>query len=265
MIDITDYPIVLFLLSCALLYSSAYVGQAFFRRGRDLDDNIRENFTVIQGATLTLPGLIIGFSFSMAISRYDLRKNYEEAEANAIGTEYLRVDYLPAASSVTTKALLIHYLDQRILFYTTRNENHLAEINDRTNQLENALWAELLGPVSQRPDPVMALVVSGMNDVLNSAGYTQAAWWNRMPHAAWLLMLIIAICSCTLVGYGSKQGKKGKVMTLILPLVISFSFMLIADIDSPRGGIIRVKPQNLHSLEDSLAPLPSEPSHPQSR
>ncbi|HED4493417.1 TPA: hypothetical protein R4368_002877, partial [Yersinia enterocolitica] len=182
-----------------------------------------------------------------------------------IGTEYLRVDYLPAASSVTTKALLIHYLDQRILFYTTRNENHLAEINDRTNQLENALWAELLGPVSQRPDPVMALVVSGMNDVLNSAGYTQAAWWNRMPHAAWLLMLIIAICSCTLVGYGSKQGKKGKVMTLILPLVISFSFMLIADIDSPRGGIIRVKPQNLHSLEDSLAPLPSEPSHPPSR
>ncbi|HED4492472.1 TPA: hypothetical protein R4368_001901, partial [Yersinia enterocolitica] len=83
MIDITDYPIVLFLLSCALLYSSAYVGQAFFRRGRDLDDNIRENFTVIQGATLTLLGLIIGFSFSMAISRYDLRKNYEEAEANA--------------------------------------------------------------------------------------------------------------------------------------------------------------------------------------
>ncbi|KGA65652.1 putative exported domain protein [Yersinia enterocolitica] len=78
-------------------------------------------------------------------------------------------------------------------------------------------------------------------------------------------MLIIAICSCTLVGYGSKQGKKGKVMTLILPLVISFSFMLIADIDSPRGGIIRVKPQNLHSLEGSLVPLPSEPSHPQSR
>ncbi|MGE4798852.1 hypothetical protein AB8989_00370 [Yersinia hibernica] len=255
--NITDYPIVLSLLSFALLSGAAYVGQAFFRRGRDLDDNIRENFTVIQGATLTLLGLIIGFSFSMAISRYDLRKNYEEAEANAIGTEYLRVDYLPERARTVTKALLVQYFDQRILFYTTRNEAHLAQINNKTNQLENALWGELLAPVSQHPDPVMALVVSGMNDVLNSAGYTQAAWWNRIPNAAWLLMLIIAVCSCTLVGYGSKQGKSGKIMTLILPLVISFSFMLISDIDSPRGGIIRVKPQNLHSLADTLPPLPT--------
>ncbi|CNE26043.1 Uncharacterised protein [Yersinia rohdei] len=255
MSNITDYPIILFLLSLALLYSSAYIGQAFFRRGRELDDNIRENFTVIQGATLTLLGLIIGFSFSMAISRYDLRKNYEEAEANAIGTEYLRVDYLPAASSVATKALLMRYLNQRVLFYTTRDDTHLAEINDKTNQLETALWVTLLEPVNQHPDPVRALVVAGMNDVLNSASYTQSAWWNRIPHAAWLLMLIIAVCSCALVGYGSKQGKNGKIMTLILPLIISFSLTLIADIDSPRGGIIRVIPQNLHSLEDSLPPL----------
>lgn len=258
MSNITDYPIVLFLLSLALLYSSAYVGQAFFRRGRDLDDNIRENFAVIQGATLTLLGLIIGFSFSMAINRYDLRKNYEEAEANAIGTEYLRTDYLPVAFSTATKALLIQYLNQRVLFYTTRDEGHLIEINNRTNQLENALWLALQEPVNQHPDPIRALVVAGMNDVLNSASYTQAAWWNRIPHAAWLLMLIIAVCSCTLVGYGSKQGKNGKIITLILPLVISFSFMLIADIDSPRGGIIRVVPQNLHSLEDSLLPAPTQ-------
>lgn len=258
MSNITDYPIVLFLLSLALLYSSAYVGQAFFRRGRDLDDNIRENFTVIQGATLTLLGLIIGFSFSMAINRYDLRKNYEEAEANAIGTEYLRTDYLPTASSTATKALLIQYLNQRVLFYTTRDESHLIKINNWTNQLENALWLALQESVNQHPDPIRALVVAGMNDVLNSASYTQAAWWNRIPHAAWLLMLIIAVCSCTLVGYGSKQGRNGKIMTLILPLVISFSFMLIADIDSPRGGIIRVVPQNLHSLEDSLLPAPTQ-------
>ncbi|HEO0718067.1 TPA: hypothetical protein U5E38_002649 [Yersinia enterocolitica] len=263
--NITDYPIILFLLSFAVLSGSAHVGQAFFRRGRDLEDNVRENFNVIQGATLTLLGLIIGFSFSMAINRYDLRKNYEEAEANAIGTEYLRADFLPTSSANATKALLANYLDQRILFYTTRDAIQLAAVNNQTNQIENALWAELLLPVNQRPDPIRALVVAGMNDVLNSAGYTQAVWWNRIPLAAWALMSIIAVCSCMLVGYGSKQGKNGRVMNLILPLVISFSFMLIADIDSPRGGIIRVKPQNLHSLEDSLAQPPSGPSHPQSR
>lgn len=252
--NITDHPIILFLLSFVLLWSSNYIGQTFIRRGRDLDDDARESFTVIQGATLTLLCLIIGFSFSMAINRYDLRKTYEEAEANSISTQYLRTDYLPAAPNLTSKALLARYLDQRILFYITRDSKHLAEVNYQTNQLESILWAELLVPVSQHCDSISALVVSGLNDVLNSAGYTQAAWWNRTPQAAWLLMLIIAVCSCTLVGYGSKQNENGKIMTLILPLVISFSFMLIADIDSPRGGIIQVKPLNLYKLERKLLP-----------
>ena len=73
-------------------------------------------------ATLTLLGLIIGFSFSMAISRYDQRKNYEEAEANAIGTEYVRADLLPAADAERMHGLLRNYLDQRVLFYQTRDE-----------------------------------------------------------------------------------------------------------------------------------------------
>ena len=64
---------------------------------------MREDFGFILAATLTLLGLIIGFSFSMATSRYDQRKNYEEAEANAIGTEYVRADLLPAADAATVR------------------------------------------------------------------------------------------------------------------------------------------------------------------
>ena len=66
----------------------------------------REDFGVVQAATLTLLGLIIGFSFSMAIGRYDQRKNYEEAEANAIGTEYVRAGLLPAADATKVRAQL---------------------------------------------------------------------------------------------------------------------------------------------------------------
>jgi hypothetical protein len=64
----------------------------------------------------------------MAISRYDQRKNYEEAEANAIGTEYLRADLLPTADRSNVRALLRNYLDQRILFYETRDGNALLQI-----------------------------------------------------------------------------------------------------------------------------------------
>ena len=90
-----------------------------------------------------------------------------------------------------------------------------------------------------------------MNDVLNSQGYTQAAWWNRIPVAAWGLMLAIAICCNILVGYGARTAKS-KGLLLILPVIIAISFLLIADIDSPRGGLIRVSPQNLVSLAQSL-------------
>jgi hypothetical protein len=98
----------------------------------------------------------------------------------------------------------------------------------------------------------MALVVSGMNDVLNSQGYTQAAWWNRIPIAAWGLMLLIAVCSNLLVGYGARNSRMERFLLLVLPLVVSISFFLIADIDSPRGGVIRTNPQNLLSLSESL-------------
>lgn len=90
-----------------------------------------------------------------------------------------------------------------------------------------------------------------MNDVLNSQGYTQAAWWNRIPHAAWGLMALIAICCNVLVGYGARNTKGGSLL-LILPLVVSIAFLLIADINSPRGGLIHVYPQNLLSLSGSL-------------
>ena len=111
-----DYPLIVFLLSFCAMCLSVVVG-ALVRRGRDQEKSTHENYAVILAASLTLLGLIIGFSFSMATNRYDQRKNYEEAEANAIGTEYIRADLLPATKAERVRLLLRKYTDQRILFY----------------------------------------------------------------------------------------------------------------------------------------------------
>ena len=92
-----DYPLLIFVSAFFLLWLAAWVGGRISQRRRDLTEDLRTDFGVVLAATLTLLGLIIGFSFSMATGRYDLRKTYEEAEANAIGTEYVRVDLLPTA------------------------------------------------------------------------------------------------------------------------------------------------------------------------
>jgi hypothetical protein len=250
--NLTDYPLLVFTLTLFGLWLSARIGSFFLKRQRKLEEDVREDFGVILTATLTLLGLIIGFSFSMAISRYDQRKNYEEAEANAIGTEYLRADLLPEADAARVRAPLSKYLDRRILFYRTRDEQQLRQINANTAQLQSELWATVKTPSAAQPTCVVALAISGMNDVLNSQGYTQASWWNRIPLPAWGLMVVIAICCNFLVGYGARHPEAEGVLMLILPIVVSISFFLIADIDSPRGGVIRVQPRNLVSLAQSL-------------
>jgi len=250
--NLTDNELILFALALFLLWLSAWIGCSFLKRRLSLKEGVREDFSVILAATLTLLVLIIGFSFSMAISRYEQRKDYEEAEANAIGTEYLRADLLPAADAARVRALLRNYLDDRILFYRTRNEQQLRQINANTAQLQSELWAAVKTPAAAQPTCVVALAISGMNDVLNSQGYTQASWWDRIPLAAWGLLAVIAICCNLLVGYGARHPEAEGILMLILPTVVSVSFLLIADIDSPRGGVVLVQPRNLLSLAQSL-------------
>jgi hypothetical protein len=251
--NMMNFPLLVMALSFVTLWLSAQAGAYFRRRRRDLEEADREDLDVIRAASLTLLGLIIGFSFAMAVSRYDQRKNYEEAEANAIGTEYARAGLLPAADATRVRELLRKYLDQRILFYTApHNARYIDQINAFTAQLQTDLWSATQAPAAAHPTPIVALALSGMNDVLNSEGYTQAAWWNRIPTAAWALMAVIAICCNLLVGYLTRRIKPKIRQLLILPLIVSISFFLIADMDSPRGGVIRVHPQNLVSLSQSL-------------
>jgi hypothetical protein len=252
MSNVTANPLLVFVFSCFILWLSAQAGMFVLQRHRKLAEQMHEDFGVILAATLTLLGLIIGFSFSMAVNRYDQRKDFEEAEANAIGTEYVRADLLPAADATKLRALLKKYLDQRVLFYITHDEEQIRQINARTAQLQAELWSTVVAPAAAQPTPLVALAVSGMNDVLNSQGYTQAAWWNRIPIAAWGLMVAIAVCCNGLVGFGARHMKAKGIMLLILPLILSIAFLLIADIDSPRGGLIHVNPKNLVSLAESL-------------
>src|SRR5512139_1182402 len=115
-----NYPLVLSVVSFALMLLSTLAGHALHEKKKLLTGEQRSDSGLLLGAVLTLMSLIIGFSFSMAIDRYDLRKRCEQAEAIAIGTEYSRADLLTPADAAKVQTLLKRYLDQRILFYTTR-------------------------------------------------------------------------------------------------------------------------------------------------
>jgi len=257
---LVDHPIIFGVTSFAVLWLATRLGAYVLHPRRPLNEAGHADFGVIQGATLTLLGLIIGFSFSMALTRYDQRKAYEEEEANAIGTAYVRASLLPDADAAKLRSLLRAYLDQRIAFYTAREAEDLRASDVRVAQLQGEMWAVVSAAARAQPTPPSALAVASINDVLNTQGYTQAAWWNRIPLQAWILMVAIALCSCVLVGYGTHDARADSVLMPMLPLVIAIAFMLIADIESPRSGTIGVTAQNLGALVQSLgAPAPGTP------
>lgn len=245
-------PLLILVGSFFVFWLVALFGRSYGKRKVTPEDGGHQDFLFVLGGTLTLLGLIIGFAFSMAVGRYDQRKDYEEQEANAIGTEYVRADLLPTADAAKVRTLLNRYLDQRILQYRTRNMQKLRQFDVQITHLQTEMWSAVASPGTGQLSPVTALAVSGMNDVLNSQGYTQAAWWNRIPMGAWALMWLISIFCNLLVGFGA-VGKKASIL-LILPIALSVSLFLVADIDSPRSGLIRVHPQNLESLAESLHP-----------
>jgi hypothetical protein len=250
--SVLDHPLLLFAISFLVLWLSTWFGASALRRWIKMDPGIRKDFGTILATTLTLNGLIIGFTFSMAIGRYEQRKTYEEAEANAIGTEFLRADLMSAADAAQVRGLLKAYVDLRLAFFKAGGDVEIRQIRSRTSELQGQLWTAVLGTAAAQPTAIGGLTIAGMNDVLNSQGYTQASWWNRIPTAAWILMAAIAVISHVLIGYGAQRTKSENILMLVLPLVVSVAFLLIADIDSPRSGIIRVMPRDLTALAESL-------------
>lgn len=252
MFEIVNRPGLLLLVVGFVLWLVSRLG-AMARHRFPLDKELRGDFTLLLSSALTLLALIIGFSFSFVSNRYDQRKTFEEAEANAIGTEYARAALLPKQDAEKVKQLLKSYVALRIDFYTNLDAEELHRLNAKTSKLQEDMWKAILGPAEASPTPVMALVVAGMNDVLNSQGYAQAAWWNRMPGSSWGFLMAVALCCNFLIGYGMQSTKSEKRLLFIFPVLITLAMAFIADIDAPRRGVIRVQPQNMVALQESMS------------
>jgi hypothetical protein len=247
-----DHPSLLFVFSFGFLWAATRLGTWLQVWQGQLDDRRKSDFDILLGATLTLLSLIVGFSFSMASSRYDQRKNLEEGEANAIGTVYARADLLPSADAVKIKQLLRAYTDLRIRFYTTVDSQQVRDLNRATGQTQQELWNTVVAAAHASPTVITGLATSAMNDALNAQGYAQAAAWNRIPMGAWVLMYVLGAVVAAMIGRRFQLQAREYLLMLIMPGVVATAFFLIADIDCPARGAIRVLPVNLISLAAAL-------------
>lgn len=246
------FPFFVFVFSLAILWLSVQIAIWLRKRRGNLEEAAREDLGRVLTATLTLLGLIVGFSFSMAVTEYHQRISAEEAEASAISTGYVRAGLLPATDAARLRELLAEYLHQRILFYTTVNRKRLEQVNTSSARLHAELWSTVESAATSNPTPVIAMAVSGVNDVLNTQASTHAAWSNRIPTAAWALLEVVAVFGNLLFGYISRSNQIMAKRFVALPFIVAVSFFFIADMDYPRDGVIEVVPRNLVNLSVSM-------------
>ncbi len=245
-----DRPLLFFVVTLVLFVGCTTAGVLARRHGHKLTSAERAEFDLVRNAMFTLLGLLIGFAIAMAVSRYDLRKGLEESEANAVGTAYARLDFIPAETAAPARALLRTYVDERIASYGDLDTATGARNAGDTATTLSALWAAIVPETIAHQTPVMSLLAASMNDVINAHGYTVAAWRNRMPIEVWTLLFLVAGGCNFLIGFGAERLSLAT--HAILPFTASLALLLIADVEGPYNGFVRVHPVNLIDAAEAI-------------
>ena len=239
-----------------LLFLCAEVG---FRGGLRLyiakDDQRITQIGGIQGAVLGMFGLLLGFTFSMAVGRYENRRDLVLQEANSIGTTYLRAAFLPQTHKTAVEAKLLRYVDVRLDFYNVgTDQTKIAAVENETAALQRELWAHTVAVAKEAPTPITATFINSLNETIDLDATRLNALRSRVPAAVWLLVLIIAGASCYASGYGAgASGARATLSSVLLPLLIAVLITLVSDFDRPRQGLIGISQQPLIDLKASIS------------
>lgn len=209
--------------------------------------------SAIVASTLGLLAFLLAFTFNMAASRFDDRREAVLNEANAIGTAYLRADFLEEPLKSRVKKLFRDYLDTRTLVATT--EKSSAELIKKSESIQNELWTLAVIAGKNHDSPISGLFVSALNQVIDMHSVrVSARFYARVPAVIWVCLLTVAVLSMLGVGYYcGLAGSRSWSETIILVTAFSIVIVLVADLDRPSQGLLRTPQQPLQDLRHSTA------------
>lgn len=230
-----------------------------FRLGRrkrpTVDEDARSQIITIQGAMLGLLALLLGFTFSMAMSRFELRKQQVLEESNAIGTTYLRAQLMPEPPRKEVSNLLRQYVDVRLQFYQAGMDvQKLRGAKEQTERLQLQLWSWASAWADKDPRAVTAgLFLQSLNETIDLHSKGLTALENHVPEIILVLLYFVALVAIGLIGYGcGLAGRRNFMVTMVASLLIAAVILVIIDLDRPRRGLIKVGLGRMVELRDSL-------------
>ncbi|PVA10085.1 hypothetical protein DC366_10555 [Pelagivirga sediminicola] len=252
--DIPSAVIALGLLAAMLLamFGAYLIGT---RNQRNRTEEGRSQTTAVQGSMLGLLALLLGFTFSLGLSRHDSRSTAVVSEANAIGTAWLRADYLPDDLRAAAKDDLRRYTRLRLEAAEVSADQH----QRRKRLIANAegafgeLWEQAAAHAADKGGPAAVSYAASLNDMIDALGARDAAIERHVPEIVLFMLFGTFILSGAMLGFSSglAAARPATPVYLMLGLIVLLVFMII-DLDRPRRGLIEVDQRPLAALLDSM-------------
>jgi len=243
---------IIFLLSLGLIFGAIELGR---RLGASERVSKSETVTMLVGALLGLLALIMGFTFSVALSRFDARLDAVLEEANAIGTTALRARLLPEPEASASLKLLRDYVQVRLeVTQKAASPAEVATAVERSNQIQEALWLEAKAAATKDSAMVpTGLYLQTLNETIDAQEKRLTAFRNRVPEVVFAALYGIAILAACFTGYsGWSEGQRSRVSAYLVYFAVASVILLIQDLDRPGPGLINVSQQPLIDLSQTL-------------
>lgn len=246
-------PLWSFFAAVCALSGLALEGGYRLGRWRHCHSAVEKESTVgaMVASILGLFAFLLAFTFSMAASRFEARRQAVLEEANAIGTTYLRTRLLPEPQRSESARLLREYVDVRVRGV---HEGRIDETVKRSEELHELLWVQAVLGAEKQPGPNTGLYLNALNQTIDLHGVRiQAGDRSRIPLVIWIGLFTLAGLSMGSVGYqaGLSATRRSPIM---LALVLAFAgvLVMIADLDRSHEGFLKVSQQALIDLQTSM-------------
>jgi len=242
----------LFIAILAVVLLSVECGYRLGRYRRNRHEQEKETpVGTMVGATLGLLAFILAFTFGLAAARFDTRRQVLLDEANAIGTTYLRAGMLPERRE-EIRTLLRNYVNTRLEAVRPGN---IAEGIRQSENIQNELWTHATAVGEKNPNSiVVGLFVQSLNEMIDlHAKRVQAGLRSRIPGAIWIGLFAVAALSLATMGYHAGMvGTRRSLAILAVAFTFSVVIELIADLDRPQEGVLKVSQHALLDLQRSM-------------
>lgn len=251
---VEDSAWLLFVGLLLLFFAASEVGFRLARRGADrVTAEQKTQVNTVLAALLGLFALLLAFSFQIVESRFQARKTLVLQEANAIGTTYLRTDFLPEPQRERTRALLRRYVDVRLEAVDFEN---LHELIPESEQIHDALWSRAAEAARAAPRSVpLGLYIDSLNHLIDLHEMrVTVALRNRLPKTIVWMLLFVAVLGSGLLGYSSGFTRSRNLLANVaLILALSGVILLVLDLDRPNQRMFNVSQAALQDLRETLA------------